>query len=205
MNRTLGTGFVVVAIVIVTIFAGSIEEQPLPMSTMISSLTPTPVVTPTPSSSQSLASDVKLNPCWLPSTIIQTIGTMFGIYVVIYILALPILLEQRNKFTFQKVLESKGKYLEAFIETIHALQLANIAFFILIISSSLTIISGVLWLDSLSAKLIITTPMPYLGYITLYSFLISVTCICMYSIFIILFLVYQRNPIKNWHFKRYAK
>jgi hypothetical protein len=47
--------------------------------------------------------------------------------------------------------------------------------------------------------------MPYLGYATLYLFLISVSCICIYSILIIHFLVYQMNPFKNWHFIRHEK
>ncbi len=205
MNRTLGTGFVVVAIVTVTIFGGSIEELPLPTPTIISSLTPTSVVTPTPSFSQSLASDVKLNPCWLPSAILQTMGAMLGIYVVIYILALPMLLDKREKLTLPRLIEGETEDVTESFKAIQALWLANIAFLILIITSSLTIILGVLWLDSLSAKLIITGPMPYLGYATLYLFLISVTCICIYSILIILFLVYQMNPIKNWHFIRYEK
>jgi hypothetical protein len=205
MNRTLGTGFVVVAIVTVTIFGGSIEELPLPTPTIISSLTPTSVVTPTPSFSQSLASDVKLNPCGLASAILQTMGAMLGIYVVIYILALPMLLDKREKLTLPRLIEGETEDVTESFKAIQALWLANIAFLILIITSSLTIILGVLWLDSLSAKLIITGPMPYLGYATLYLFLISVTCICIYSILIILFLVYQMNPIKNWHFIRYGK
>ena len=52
MNKKLRTGFVVVAIVAVTIFAGCIDEIPLPTPTPISSPTPTPVVTPTPTPSQ---------------------------------------------------------------------------------------------------------------------------------------------------------
>ena len=57
MNRALGTGFVVVALVIATIFAGCIDEFPIPTPTPSSSSTPSPqsspspspVVTPTPS------------------------------------------------------------------------------------------------------------------------------------------------------------
>ena len=52
MNKKLRTGFVVVAIVAVTLFAGCIDELPLPTPTPISSPTPTPVVTPTPTPSQ---------------------------------------------------------------------------------------------------------------------------------------------------------
>jgi deoxyribonuclease-1-like protein len=49
MNRAIGTGFVVVALVIATIFAGCIEELPIPMPTPSSSPTPSLVVTPIPS------------------------------------------------------------------------------------------------------------------------------------------------------------
>ena len=48
MNKKLGTGFVVVAIVAVTIFAGCIDELPIPTPTQMPSPTPTHVVTPTP-------------------------------------------------------------------------------------------------------------------------------------------------------------
>lgn len=146
-----------------------------------------------------------MDTCWLPSAILQTMGAMLGIYVVIYILALPMLLDEREKLTLPRLIESGAEDATESFKAIHALQLANIAFFILIVSSSSTIISGVLWLDSLSAKLIITSPMPYLGYATLYLFLISVSCICIYSILIIHFLVYQMNPFKNWHFIRHEK
>jgi len=52
MNKKLGTGFVVVAIVAVTLFAGCIDELPLPTPTQMPSPTPTHIVTPTPTPSQ---------------------------------------------------------------------------------------------------------------------------------------------------------
>jgi hypothetical protein len=48
MNKKLGTGFVVVAVVAVTLFAGCIDELPLPTPTQMPSPTPTHAVTPTP-------------------------------------------------------------------------------------------------------------------------------------------------------------
>ena len=63
MNEKLGIGFVVVAIVAVTIFAGCVEEAPMPTPTPTSmpsptpTFTPTPEVTPTPTPSQPPVSD----------------------------------------------------------------------------------------------------------------------------------------------------
>ena len=62
MNKKLGIGFVVVAIVAVTIFAGCVEEAPIstPTPTPMPSptFTPTPEMAPTPTPLQTPASDV---------------------------------------------------------------------------------------------------------------------------------------------------
>ena len=148
-----------------------------------------------------------MDPCWLPSAIVQTMGAMLGIYVGIYILALPRLLEYRKNLTFKGLFEhvEHREGLEDILISIdanRALHLANLAFFSLILLCGSTIIVSTLWLDSLSTNLVIIRSNPYLGYIAICLFLFSVTIICIYSILIIVFVVYQLSPIKGQHFKK---
>jgi deoxyribonuclease-1-like protein len=59
MNKTLGAGFVVIAIVVVSIFVGCIDKVPLP--------TPTPSFTPMPSSHPTAAPTPEITPTPTPS------------------------------------------------------------------------------------------------------------------------------------------
>ena len=115
-----------------------------------------------------------MDPCWLPSAIMQTLGAMLGIFIGIYVLAVQNFL---NELTFgvEQAKQKSEKY------KAH-LGIANKAFFIIIFLCTTTIILNALWLDSLSTNLLVMRSIPLLGYIAFYLFCVSVSAICLYSI-----------------------
>ena len=127
-----------------------------------------------------------MDPCWLPSAIMQTMGAMLGIYVGIYVLAVQRFLkslERRHEKLHEadgmpQILEEGGRLMNIAKEVGGAVG----GFYALIIACSFTIIANALWLDSIATNIIIPRELSVLGVIGLSSFLFSVGYICLFSI-----------------------
>ena len=134
-----------------------------------------------------------MDPCWLPSAIMQTMGAMLSIYVGIYVLAVQRLFNRKAEIqTEQQADEQSGKveYFTDMAEEIvnPKIGLVNKSFLILVILCGSTIIANSLWLDSLSTQLLITHSIPWLGYMAFSLFVCAVILICANSLWIIVWL-----------------
>ena len=148
-----------------------------------------------------------MDPCWLPSAIMQTTGAILGIFVAIYVLALPRLLELTKALEpnelINKLGDKEGKeHIDRGFDALKGLKIFNVCFILLIIFCCLTIIFSTLWLDSLTTNVLITNSIFLgltLGFLATCLFLFSVIFICVYSILIIYFVLYWLSPIKGMY------
>lgn len=147
-----------------------------------------------------------MDPCWLPSAIMQTTGAILGIFVAIYVLALPRLLELTKALEpnelINKLGDKEGKeHIHRGFDALKGLKIFNVCFILLIIFCCLTIIFSTLWLDSLTTNVLITNSifLGPLGSLATCLFLFSVIFICVYSILIIYFVLYWLSPIKGMY------
>lgn len=148
-----------------------------------------------------------MDPCWLPSAIMQTTGAILGIFVAIYVLALPRLLELTKALEpnelINKLGDKEGKeHIDRSFDALKGLKIFNMIFILLIIFCCLTIIFSTLWLDSLTTNVLITNSIFLgltLGFLATCLFLFSVILICVYSILIIYFVLYRLSPIKGMY------
>lgn len=123
-----------------------------------------------------------MDPCWLPSAIMQTTGAMLGIYIGIYVLAIQRYLKSLEKLRGST---SMTKVLKAGREGHDTAKVGGFAvgsFYLLIFACGFTIIANAFWLDSLATNIVIPKEVSVLGVIGLSSFLISVGYICYFSI-----------------------
>jgi len=132
----------------------------------------------------------------------QTTGALLGIFLAIYVLAIPRLLNLGRNLYPEKLVgligrKEKREEIEASFEAIRGLEKLNMAFILIIISCCLTIVLSTLWLDSLTTNLLITSATISglsLGYLAICFFLLSVSIIGFSSILIIHFVVKLFSP-----------
>ena len=134
-----------------------------------------------------------MDPCWLPSAIMQTMGAMLGIYVGIYVLAVQRLFNRKAEIQTEQQADEQSGEVEYFMNMAEEIVnpkigLVNKSFLILVILCGSTIIANSLWLDCLSTQLLITHSIPWLGYMAFSLFVCSVILICVNSLWIIVWL-----------------
>ncbi|MBN1762261.1 MAG: hypothetical protein JW878_04180 [Methanomicrobia archaeon] len=101
-----------------------------------------------------------MDPCWLPSAIMQTTGAMVGIYLAIYILALPKLIELAPLFKLRAFItpnrERKKQATRGYIAKL-LLTCVSMVFSVIIVTSCCIIYFSMLWLESLKTNTPIIT------------------------------------------------